>query len=143
MDKALADSVFWPDCQVDYHGIFSGTGHEFVAWVWQAHAAMERHSHQISNVLVEFTGDVTAVSEAYVTVCLWTQPDAQGQQQEITARGRYLDRLEKRDGRWAIARREHVVDMHTAMPLQRAAVSDYSSRDASDASWHYFDRSET
>ena len=57
MDKQMAYAVWHPDGTAFYDGIFEGTGHGFVDWVWQAHAAMERHSHQITNVLIELDGE--------------------------------------------------------------------------------------
>ena len=94
MDTEMAKAVWYPEGTALYEGIYEGTGHGFIDWVWQAHAAMERHSHQITNVLIELdeagTGqaastEVTrkATSEAYVTVVLWTQPDGEGRQKEL------------------------------------------------------------
>ena len=137
MDKAAAYDLFRDDCRVNYYGIYEGTGRGFVDWVWQAHAHMERHSHQITNMLIDNSGD-SAVSEAYVTVVLWSLADEEGVQKEIVCRGRYLDRLEREGGQWRITQREHVVDMHSVYALERAAVSDCSTRDRSDASWRFF-----
>ena len=137
MDKASAYGVFFQDSTANYHGIFKGSGHGFVDWVWVAHQQLERHSHQIANTLIEVDGDC-AVSEAYVTVALWTLPDEDGSQQEIVCRGRYLDRMARRVGGWGIVAREHVVDMHSVSTLDRAEISDCSSRDLADASWKFF-----
>ena len=35
MDKAMAYAVWHPDGTADYEGIFEGTGHGFVDWVWE------------------------------------------------------------------------------------------------------------
>jgi hypothetical protein len=96
MDKAMSYGVFSDDASAHYHDLYEGSGHGFVDWVWVAHEQMERHSHQISNILIELDGD-KAVSEAYVTITLWTQPP---DTREIVCRGRYLDRWERRDGGW-------------------------------------------
>ena len=80
MDKPLARSVWHEDGTAHYHDIYEGSGYGFVDWVWTAHAAMARHSHQIANSRIRIDGD-QAVSEAYVTVALWTLPDAEGKQQ--------------------------------------------------------------
>ncbi|GAB3279365.1 nuclear transport factor 2 family protein [Parahaliea aestuarii] len=144
MDKNAAYGVWHSDGSALYHDIFEGSGHGFVDWVWQAHAAMERHSHQIAQSWIAVDGD-SARSESYVTVCLWTLPDADGRQQEIVGRGRYLDRWACRKGRWAIEHREHVLDMQTIHPLGAEAgqasvkgyVSAVSSRDSSDPSFNY------
>jgi hypothetical protein len=137
MDRPLADTVWHEGGTAHYDGIFEGTGAGFLDWVWQAHAAMERHSHQITNVLIELDGD-QAVSEAYVTVALWTKPDAEGRQQELVGRGRYLDRWARRDGRWAIVHRLHLLDLSSASPLGRADVSEGSRRDGRDGSYPLF-----
>ena len=134
MDKAMACSVWHDDGTAHYIDMFEGSGHGFVDWVWQAHEGMERHSHQMSNVLIEVE-DNTAVSEAYVTVVLWTNPDNNGQQQEIIGRSRYLDRWSLRDQRWAIDHRTHVLDMQTIQPLTRGEVNKQSSRDLDDVSY--------
>ena len=138
MDREMAEDVWHPDGTAHYLDLYQGTGHGFVEWVWQAHEAMERHSHQITNVLVELGDDgETATSEAYVTVVLWTLPDPQGNQQELVGRGRYLDRWERREGRWAIAHRVHVLDMSSQFPLQRAEINAESRRDEQDPSFEY------
>jgi hypothetical protein len=134
MDKAMARSVWHDHGTAHYIDMFEGSGHGFVDWVWQAHEGMERHSHQISNVLIEVE-DNTAISEAYVTVVLWTNPDNNGQQQEIIGRSRYLDRWSLRNQRWAIDHRTHVLDMQTIQPLTRGEVNKQSSRDLDDVSY--------
>ena len=107
MDKDAACSVWHADGTANYLGIFEGSGRDFVDWVWEAHAAMDRHSHQIAQSLVEVDGD-RARSETYVTVVLWPKAEPEV---EICARGRYLDGWSLREGRWAIDHRVHVVDV--------------------------------
>jgi hypothetical protein len=138
MDKAMAYSVWWDGGTAFYDGIFEGTGHGFIDWVWESHAGMERHSHQITNVLIDVDVDAgQATSAAYVTVVLWTLPDAGGKQTEIVGRGRYLDRWSKREAIWAIDHRIHLLDMSTMLPLTRGDVSAGSSRDETDPSFHF------
>lgn len=135
MDKAMAYGVFSADATAHYYGIYEGTGHGFVDWVWDAHLTMETHSHQITNVLIELNGD-RAVSEAYVTVVLQQQRPTGAV--ELLARGRYLDRWEKRDGRWQIVAREHVIDTQSEMPLAAIGKSAESRRDERDPSFKLF-----
>jgi len=95
---------------------------------------MDRHSHQITNILIELDGDAAA-SESYVTVALRTKPDA-GKATQIEARGRYADRWSRRDGRWAIDHRHFVADltiMQATPPL--ATQADESRRDRTDPSY--------
>jgi len=136
MDKEMAYAVWHPDGTAHYFDTFEGTGRGFVDWVWEAHVPMERHSHQITNVLIEVDGDA-ATSEAYVIVALWRNPEADGSQTQIESRGRYLDRWSKRNGRWAIDERLHIVDLQTAAPLQRADVNEESSRSLADPSFSF------
>ncbi len=135
MDKAMAYSVFSEDAPAHYYDIYEGTGHGFVDWVWEAHAAMERHSHQITNTLIELDGD-TASSEAYVTVVLWMREA--GDMIETVVRGRYLDRWEKREGRWLIVHREHVLDTQSTNGVPVAdAPNKESTRDDADPSFRF------
>ncbi len=136
MDRTLADTVWHEGGTAFYDGIFEGTGAGFLDWVWEAHAGMERHSHQITNVLIELDGD-TATSEAYVTVVLWTKPDAEGKQMELGGRGRYLDRWARRAGVWGITERIHLLDLSSAFPLGRAEVSEGATRDGKDLSYEF------
>jgi hypothetical protein len=136
MDKEMAYSVWHDNGTALYYDMFEGTGHGFVDWVWEAHVSMQCHSHQITNVLTEVDGD-TAVSEAYVTVVLWTLADTNGKQMEIVGRGRYLDRWSKREGSWAIDHREHVLDMQTLHELNKGEISKQSTRDLNDASFQF------
>jgi hypothetical protein len=137
MDKEMTFSVFSPECRANYHGMYEGSAQGFIDWAWDVHAGMERHSHQITNVLIELDGN-HAVSEAYVTVALWTLgPDTR----ELTCRGRYLDRWEKHEGSWRVVEREHVLDMQTENGVpQTDAPNPQSSRDQNDASFRFFAR---
>ena len=136
MDKTLARSVWHKDGTAQYHDMYEGSGYGFVDWVWEAHAPMQRHSHQIANSIIQVQGN-NASGETYVTVALWTLPDAAGEQQEIIGRGRYLDRFSKRAGLWAIDHREHILDMQTLNTLSPGYVNAASARDETDPSFNY------
>jgi hypothetical protein len=139
MDKEMAYSVWQDGATAFYDGIYEGTGHGFIDWVWEVHAGMERHSHQITNVLVELDGD-RATSESYVTVVLWTLPDSKGHQKELVGRGRYLDRWERLEDGWGIRERTHLLDLSSVFPLDRADTSEGFSRDEKDLSYRFLGR---
>src|SRR5690349_3081051 len=108
-DEALAASIWHDDGSADYGPIFQGTGAGFAAWVTEIHGNFARHSHQITNVLIDLDDACeNAVSEAYVTVALWSPPSDSGEVTQVTGRGRYLDRWAHRDGRWAITAQQFV-----------------------------------
>ena len=136
MDKEMAYSVWHPDGTALYYNIFEGTGHGFVDWVWEAHEAMESHSHQMTNILIQLDGD-KAVSETYALVTLRSNPNAEGKQSEIFTRSRYLDRWSKRDGRWAIDHRTHVMDLQTVDGVSQPGDAE-SRRDQKDPSFQLF-----
>jgi len=146
MDLELSYSVFHDDATAWYSGLFQGSGHGFVDWVFELHRSMSGHSHQVTNVLIEFHDDTHAVSEAYVTVRLRTTNPA-GETVDILGSGRYLDHWERREGRWAIVQRRYVGDLTTTLavpapgaagqiPPAGAVERLVSSRDLSDPSYH-------
>jgi SnoaL-like protein len=141
MDHQLGSSVWHPGGTADYGVIFEGTGQGFVDWVMVVHAGLDRHSHQIANVLIEVSGD-QAASEAYVTANLRAKPDENGDVVEITSRGRYLDRWSRRDTGWAIDHRIFVDDMTTTRTLTAQEAGDPSGgpgrRDPEDPSYGVF-----
>lgn len=138
-DEPLAEALWHPDGTADYGDIFRGTGAGFAAWVTETHGGFDRHSHQITNVLTQIgEGGTEAVSEAYVTVVLWTAPNPEGDVTQVTSRGRYLDRWERRESRWAVVARQYIEDYTTIQPLPAAQVSvasPLSSRDHDDPSY--------
>jgi hypothetical protein len=139
MDPALFATVFTADADLDYGEHFTGTPDGFRQWVWAAHAGMQAHSHQITNILSEVdTTKGQAVSEAYVTVCLRTRPQATGDVVDIVDRGRYLDRwVRADDGGWRIASRRYRSDIQQVVPAS-AAPPVTSVRDTSDPSFDLF-----
>jgi hypothetical protein len=144
MDREMAESVWHPDGTADYGPIFQGTGTGFLDWVWPTHEGFARHSHMVSNIIVEV--DVaagTAVSESYVSVWLRTRP-SDGTVTDLFGRGRYVDRWSTRDGVWAIDHRHYVDDLQRAEQSPATSMTDGSEatgrRDRDDPSYLAFDR---
>ena len=75
------------------------------------HAPDVYHKHFLSVPAIEFTGSDTATARTYFTM-LHERP----QGPIVLVIGRYLDELERRDGRWVFARR--VVDMEALPPRE-------------------------
>ena len=133
IDDELGYSVFHPDAPADYGTIFSGTGHGFIDWVHQAHAAMLATNHKISNISIRVNGD-SAASETYVTMHGLTKGEGEGLVQ-MSSIGRYLDRWEKRDGAWRISRRRYVNTLDEARPVGPLMYPTEGARDRSDPSY--------
>ena len=119
-DRELVLSAFHPDA-LEEHGKFVGNPVEFVDWAIDQHAKSHlSHQHYMLNHRSEIDGD-TAHSETYfLFVCMNKQGKAW-----TMGGGRYLDRLERRDGRWAIAARITMRD--TALIDERPDMNDLTA----------------
>ena len=134
LDKKLLHSVIAEDCQSKYHGFFEGGASEMIDWSVSANEELLSRSHQITNMLIEVDGN-TAASEAYGTIMVWTKsPEIT----EVCYRNRYLDRWEKRKGKWLIVYREHLLDSMSVngVPCQDPDYT-VSRQGASDPSYKY------
>lgn len=100
LDRELLISVYHEDA-IDDHGVFAGTREEFADWAIAMHTRTHlSHQHCIMNSTCDLDGDVAHTETYYMFVGL----NRVGPPYSMSG-GRYLDRLEKRDGRWAIAAR--------------------------------------
>ncbi len=91
--------------------------------------------HRLSNITMEQRSDHVAV-ESYV-LALHVATSEAGPEQLSTFNGRYIDRFEQRDGRWAIAHRQLRVDWSSVDVIgeQMAGAYVFGTRDQSDASY--------
>ncbi len=105
VDRLDADLMFsaYHDDATDDHGVFVGPARELCERVVQSHRRYDATMHCILNHAIEFAGDTTATGEIYTTTYLRQTID--GTPVLHTWWGRYLDRYECREGRWAIAHR--------------------------------------
>ena len=104
-DEEMIASVFHPDA-IDNHGDFLGNVEQFIDWVNTGHSEIaEGHMHNVTSHTSEIDGDV-AHAETYVIVVLRL---ADGEPVRVGG-GRYLDRLERRNGEWRIALRRVIMD---------------------------------
>jgi hypothetical protein len=109
LDRELLLSVYHEDA-IDDHGVFVGSREEFADWALALHArAQTSTQHIITNHVCELDGDV-AHTETY---WLFASMNAQGPALTLGG-GRYIDRFERRGGRWAIALRKCVGDWRGA-----------------------------
>lgn len=98
-DRDLVLSAYHPDA-TDAHGEFTGSPQGFVEWAFGYHKEHQlSHHHMILNHSCELDGDI-AHTESY-----WIFMAENRTKPNTLAVGRYIDRMEKREGRWAIADR--------------------------------------
>jgi hypothetical protein len=136
-DRELARSAYHENA-VDDHVAYSGPVEGFLDWAFEYHGGQLRHQHYITNHCVEIDGDVAHGEIHYLFV--GTERD-DAAPLTVTG-GRYIDRFERRDGRWAIAARQCLVEwMSEAPSLLGAAARDYAgafatiARDPTDVSY--------
>jgi hypothetical protein len=135
-DRALLRSAYH-DGAVDDHVGFIGEVDDFIDWVLAYHATQTRYQHYLLNHSADIDGD-EAHSETYY---LFVGTDREPANHITISGGRYVDRLERRDGRWAIVDRvcivefnaeseshitEEVLAMMVGMPLSRQDTTDPS-----------------
>jgi hypothetical protein len=103
LDSEFTLSAFHPDAVLDY-GVFVGNPQEFVDYFFDFHRRHQTSTfHNILNHVCELDGDV-AHTETYFFCAI----------NNVVAPhfhmggGRYIDRFERRNGRWAISARKCV-----------------------------------
>lgn len=105
-DSELLSSAYHED-GVDEHGFAVNPGPEYCNWANRQHTSGSIHNlHHITTHSVEIEGN-TAHAESYVIGTFLNKDNATGR----ILTGRYVDRLEKRDGKWAIAIRRSTVEV--------------------------------
>lgn len=122
-DAELTRSCYWDD-GADEHGPVVTPGPEYGDKANAGHrAAFAGNSHNLTNHACEIEGDV-ANCETYVMGGLLSLDEKTCK----IALGRYVDRLERRDGEWRIKLRRCLIDMVAegdASWLKSAAVSGF------------------
>ena len=138
MDRELLMSCYHPDA-IDDHGFFVGGPEAFWEWVSHYHGnAQIGHQHIVTNHSCDLNGDV-AHTETY---WMFAATDAKDYSLSIGG-GRYIDRMEKRNGEWRIAARKCVSEWG-GIPTNSKVASEFTAmlresgvvaRDASDSSY--------
>jgi hypothetical protein len=126
-DRELFRSAFHADATVAA-GPFVGGPDELYAWASSLHEAGQTATqHDLLNHSCDIDGDV-AHAETYYLFVGRNRDDS-----NWMAGGRYLDRLEKRDGQWRIALRNNVIEwsgMLPTMPIPYADLPDIHANGA-------------
>ena len=127
LDEELILSCYHLDAYDD-HGRVKGTPANLVAWLKSSAATVSFMEHKLSNVFLDIRGDV-AFGESYSAMHL--------KKGDLFAQGfgRFIDRFERRNGEWKIARRQ--VTLEWASPELGYDSADFapSRRDRSDPSY--------
>jgi SnoaL-like domain len=104
-DRELLRSAYH-DGAVDDHVGFIGEVDDFIDWAFAYHSTQTRYQHHLLNHTAEIDGEEAHAETYYLFVGTDREPA-----NHVTVSGsRYVDRLERRDGRWAIVHRVCVVE---------------------------------
>lgn len=116
-DAELMKSAFHPGAIQEF-GAYVGDAAEFCDMIVPNVAAttlMTMHGNMNHSIELEENGEV-AHGELYNNSTVWRE-EADGTQMVDTWWGRYLDRYERRNGEWRIARRAIVHELTRTQPL--------------------------
>lgn len=107
-DWALLARFYHPDAVIR-HGGYEGGPAGFVEFVKARRVGIRHTAHFVSNILVEFGGPDVAVAETYGFATQTFVPPSPFVPEgavatRVRAVYRYVDRFERREGRWAVAR---------------------------------------
>lgn len=132
-DREVLLSAYHSDA-IDDHGTYCGSVEGFADYAFALHATQHRTQHHITNHRCEIDGDIAHAESYYIFWSLNKEEPLY-----TTSTGRYIDRFERRDGRWAIAERVCLVEIRNEhwAPSGFEGDTDYvpAVRDRSDPSY--------
>lgn len=106
----VLSACFWPDSTFDY-AMYKGSFPEYLAWVTPGADAITNTQHVLGQTVIDLDGD-SARAETYVISYHRVDMGESVGERDTCIGGRYLDRLKKRDGTWAIAHRTMLYDWY-------------------------------
>lgn len=110
IDMDLVREAFHDDAWVDFpEDVYVGPADGFCDFLSKEMPSFVRTRHSLGNVLIELDGDVAYV-ETYLTAYHEATSYHKWNGAFVTLWARYVDRFEKRDHTWRIARRTLLID---------------------------------
>ncbi|MCC5887815.1 MAG: nuclear transport factor 2 family protein [Gammaproteobacteria bacterium] len=110
-DEAAMRSCFHPE-STHRHGGFEGRSMDFIGFAMDIVRPLIMCKHMLSNITIALAGDV-AHSECHYLAYQRHRDSESGIEEDYFSGGRYLDRLERREGVWRISRRLGLLDFET------------------------------
>jgi len=117
-DREIYLSAFHPDA-VMAAGPFVGSAADCYDWAMPMHEAGQIATHHnLLNTTIEIAGDVAHTETYYLFV------GRNRDESNWIAGGRYIDRLERRDGAWRIALRTNAIEWSGMVPTMGIPFAD-------------------
>jgi hypothetical protein len=112
-DEEMLRSAYWEDA-IDDHLAFRGTREELIAWMLPTMLnGMDQTLHMIGNIYIQLDGDVANVESYFYGI---HRIRSENGPWDTIGAGRYLDRFEKRNDEWRIAKRVVMTDWFRDYP---------------------------
>jgi hypothetical protein len=105
-DVELMRELYHPDAIDDHGSLFYGTGAEFIAFLPGPITVFSMTTHHITNAMFEVSGDY-AEGESYLIAGHVTREKPP---RNLLVSGRYLDKFERRGGKWRFSHRTAMLD---------------------------------
>ena len=115
-DPQQLAAAFTPQAVIDY-GDGARPVADVIPGLMAGLGAMRVTQHNISNTVIRIDGEQARAETNCVALHIIPGPEGET---ELVVGGRYLDRLEKREGRWLIAERLYVMDWNRSAPATMA-----------------------
>ena len=113
-DTELLSTLYHEDA-LHIHGHYNGPASGFIAAVKSIYARMDSATHHLTNILIDIDGDVAHSESNSLVICARDQGEG-GERIDLVLSVRFLDRFEKRNGQWKIAKRRVVYDTNQSLP---------------------------
>lgn len=113
-DVELLTTCYHDDAWEDHGGVFNGPAKDYVAIMAKMLPKGGIMNHLSTNILIELNGD-SAKAEHYILAYARMKKD--GEKFDTLTLARAIDRFERRDGAWRIAKRTLVWEWNHEMPF--------------------------
>lgn len=114
-DEALLRACYHDDAVEDHGGSFLGPASAYIEAILPTLHGDRLMTHTVTNILIELEGPSSALSECYY-LSFARYPQAEPPFETLTL-ARAIDRFERRDGTWRIARRDLRWEWNREQPI--------------------------
>ncbi len=127
-DVELLATCYHDDAWEDHGGLFSGPAADYVAQMAKVLPSAKVMNHLATNILIDIDGD-RARAEHYILAYGRMKKD--GEKFDSLTLARAIDRFERRDGAWRIAKRQLVWEWNNDLPFAETWGRGLMAADAS------------
>ncbi|MEX6633372.1 nuclear transport factor 2 family protein [Hyphococcus lacteus] len=112
-DTDLIAAAYHPDAIEEHGGLYMGPADAYVAMMDEQLPHAKYMNHLCTNIIIELDGDKAHV-ESYILA--YSRMKKDGEKFDSLTLARAVDRFERRDGAWKIAKRQLIWEWNNDMP---------------------------